>query len=158
GRIDEALDVLEATSLEARDRDLKENKYQLARDWLLRGRLLFLRLQFTEATVAYDRAVSHAPDSFDVVFDAAAFFQSQNQFRRALPLYEHAQMLAINDSELARSLHNLGTLHHDQNQLPEAQLAYEKSLALSRKLAAINPETYLPDVARTLNNLANLHS
>jgi len=37
-----------------------------------------------------------------------------------------------------------------------AEEAYQEALSIRRELAKANPEAYLPDVARTLNNLANL--
>jgi hypothetical protein len=39
----------------------------------------------------------------------------------------------------------------------EARKAYEEALKIRRELAAKNPETYLPYVAGTLNNLGILH-
>jgi tetratricopeptide (TPR) repeat protein len=52
---------------------------------------------------------------------------------------------------LARGYHYLGS-----NRLAEELLC--KALNAYRELAASNPQTYLPDVAMTLNNLANLQS
>ena len=48
-------------------------------------------------------------------------------------------------------------LHH-HNQYSQAQPLYEESLQIRRQLAQQNPQTYLPDVAMTLNNLASLYS
>ncbi len=44
------------------------------------------------------------------------------------------------------------------NYINEAIEQYEEALQIYRKLAEENPRTYLPYVATTLNNLANLHS
>ncbi|HED37095.1 MAG TPA: tetratricopeptide repeat protein, partial [Ignavibacteria bacterium] len=44
------------------------------------------------------------------------------------------------------------------NYFNEAIKHYEEALKTYRELAKENPGTYLPDVAMTLNNLANLHS
>ena len=41
--------------------------------------------------------------------------------------------------------------------MQEAKHAYDKALAIRRKLAEANPDAYLPDVARTLNNLGFFH-
>ncbi|MCC7471874.1 tetratricopeptide repeat protein [Candidatus Nomurabacteria bacterium] len=46
---------------------------------------------------------------------------------------------------------------HTHNQFNTAQPWYEESLAIHRRLAGANPDTYLPDVAMTLNNLGNLY-
>ena len=59
---------------------------------------------------------------------------------------------------IALTLNNLGVLHSDQNRMEEARKAYEEALAICRKLAASNPDTYLPDLAMTLNNIGILHS
>ena len=44
----------------------------------------------------------------------------------------------------------------DQGQLEEARKRFSETLQIYNELAAKNPETYRPDVARTLNNLAIL--
>jgi tetratricopeptide (TPR) repeat protein len=44
------------------------------------------------------------------------------------------------------------------NYINEALEKYQEALKIYRELAKENPRTYLPDVAMTLNNLANLHS
>ncbi|MBP6812036.1 MAG: tetratricopeptide repeat protein [Saprospiraceae bacterium] len=46
----------------------------------------------------------------------------------------------------------------NHNQYSQAQPLYEEALQIYRQLAQQNPQTYLPDVAMTLNNLANLYS
>ena len=43
------------------------------------------------------------------------------------------------------------------NQFDTALPLYEEALTIYRRLADANPQTYLSDVAMTLNNLANLH-
>ena len=44
-----------------------------------------------------------------------------------------------------------------QNRMEEARKAYEESLAIFRKLAASNPDTYLPYVARVLVGIGGMH-
>src|SRR5262249_44765736 len=56
------------------------------------------------------------------------------------------------------TLNNLANLHSAKNELAEAEAEYAEALEIRRKLAAVNPSAYLPDVAGTLNNLALLHS
>jgi hypothetical protein len=58
----------------------------------------------------------------------------------------------------AWSLNDLGMLHRAQNRIEEARSLCEEALATHRKLAASNPDTYLPYVASMLNNLGILHS
>src|ERR1019366_5707752 len=51
---------------------------------------------------------------------------------------------------------NLGNLDSEQNRMAEARRHYEEALKTYRQLAQQNPDTYLPYVARTLNNLGLL--
>ncbi len=55
------------------------------------------------------------------------------------------------------TLNNLGTLYSDTTRLTEAEKVYAEALGIYRKLAATNPDAYLPDVAMTLNNLGVLY-
>ncbi len=54
------------------------------------------------------------------------------------------------------TLNNLATLQRVKNEFEKAEQSYTEALAISRKLAEVNPQTYLPDVGMTLNNLAIL--
>ena len=45
----------------------------------------------------------------------------------------------------------------EQNDFKDAETYYEKALEIRRRLAKDNPKVYEPDVAQTLNNLANLY-
>jgi tetratricopeptide (TPR) repeat protein len=58
------------------------------------------------------------------------------------------------ESEMARhDLENFGT---EQSRMDEARLHFERALELRQPQAEQNPGAYLPDMARTLNNLGNL--
>ena len=57
---------------------------------------------------------------------------------------------------MAGTLNNLANLRSAKNEFQEAEKSYQESLEIRRKLAAVNPQTYLPDVAGTLNNLGLL--
>lgn len=59
---------------------------------------------------------------------------------------------------MAATLNNLGILLKNSNEFAGARQGYEEALEIRRKLAAANPQTYLPDVAMTLNNLGILLS
>jgi tetratricopeptide (TPR) repeat protein len=52
----------------------------------------------------------------------------------------------------------LAVLHSAKNEFDSAESAYSEALNIYRELAKVNPQTYLPKVAMTLNNLAVLHS
>jgi tetratricopeptide (TPR) repeat protein len=49
-------------------------------------------------------------------------------------------------------------LDRDQNRMDEARQAYDEALTIRRRLALQNPETYLADLAMTLNHLGVLDS
>ena len=46
----------------------------------------------------------------------------------------------------------------EQNDFQDAEIYYEKSLGICQRLAKDNPKIYEPNVAHTLNNLANMNS
>ena len=47
---------------------------------------------------------------------------------------------------------------NDKNEFNKAVESYEEALLIRRKLAGVNPQTYLSDVASTLNNLGIIYS
>jgi cytochrome c-type biogenesis protein CcmH/NrfG len=49
------------------------------------------------------------------------------------------------------TLNNLGNLYSNTQRLKEAADAYSEALQTQRNLAKDNPQAYLPDVARTLD-------
>ena len=49
-------------------------------------------------------------------------------------------------------------LNSDQNRMEETQKEHEEALKTYRELAQKEPETYLPEVAQTLNNLGIVDS
>ncbi|MDQ2948394.1 MAG: tetratricopeptide repeat protein, partial [Acidobacteriota bacterium] len=167
GKVDEALQTLDKAKLRARSQEAKERKEaaekqlrETARDWALRGSLLATKFRFAEAEAAYRSAVETAPADFGSRFEFAYFLQSLNRYPAAREQYERCLSLArsqSDDARIARTLNNLGILHNDQNRMEEARKAYQEALATYRKLAASNPDTYLPYVALTLNNIGNLH-
>lgn len=69
-----------------------------------------------------------------------------------------ADLHTIDNNVFAKSLLNIGNSLYKIKHLTQAKPKYTKALNISRKLAENNPDAFLPDVAMTLNNLANLHS
>ena len=53
----------------------------------------------------------------------------------------------------AMTLNNLGNSQSDKNEFEVALGVIQEALEIYRKLAQANHQTYLPDVAMTLNNL-----
>ena len=52
----------------------------------------------------------------------------------------------------------IGNLYSDTEKYEQAENAYREALQIRKRLAEINPDTYLPDVARTQNNFGTLYS
>ena len=69
-----------------------------------------------------------------------------------------ADLHTIDNNVFAKSLLNIGNSLYKIKHFTQAKPKYTKALNISRKLAENNPDAFLPDVAMTLNNLANLHS
>jgi tetratricopeptide (TPR) repeat protein len=60
-------------------------------------------------------------------------------------------------SDVAQMFSNRGDHQSDQNHLNEAQKSYEEALAIYRRLAAKDQDTYLPEIAPLLNKLGLLY-
>src|SRR5260221_1077212 len=58
----------------------------------------------------------------------------------------------------ADTRNNLGLPDRDQNRMEAARKEYEQTLKTYREFPRKDPETYLPDVAATLNDLPTLDS
>lgn len=157
---DAALERLGENSLQA---DLATSRQRLedaGQGWLLRGKILALRLDFAGADRAYAGAVKAAPASFEAWFQQGSFYQQRNRHREARKSYERALLLARRAGSLpdvAEALNNLGVLHGDENRKADARAAHEEALRIRRLLAQQNSELYLPDVASSLTNLGVLH-
>lgn len=80
------------------------------------------------------------------------FYSEPDWFSRAIEYYEKA-LDAFRSEE---NVFYYAFFLQKHSQINEAILLYEEILYKYRKLAEINPQTYLPDVATTLNNLAVL--
>ena len=83
----------------------------------------------------------------------ATFYDQPNRLEQTCEYFEEALRAARtgeNSFEYAYFLNG----HYKLNQ---AEQLYQESLQIYRELATQNPATFLPYVANTLNNLANLH-
>ncbi len=96
--------------------------------------------------------------NFENVFECAHFLHDQNRFIDAEHFYLIASNLPVKENQKGSILNNLGNLHSNLNNYPQAEKEYNEALSIRRKLAETNPDVYLPDVAMSLNNLGILHS
>ena len=113
-----------------------------------------------EATCDYFQRSINAFATEANIFQYAHFLQNHNRFDQAESFYQKCLDEFVNgdESKRATTLNNLAVLHSDKNELATAEPEYIEALAIRRKLAAVNPASYLPNVATTLNNLAILHN
>ena len=161
GKVKEAIEALDEAKLREMSAAAEERVSELARSWRLRGQLLTTQFRFAEAETAYAAAVRLSPGDFEACFDQAHFMQGLNRHAMATKGYGRCLTLARESGDpgrIASMLNNLGILHRDQNRMEEARKAYEEALAAYRKLAAANPDTYLPDVARVLWGMGRMHA
>lgn len=88
-----------------------------------------------------------------LLLNRATTYQKHERFEEAIALFKEAiptaQAIEAKETE-SRLWNNMGVCFHFQNNIPEAQHAYEQSLALVRELG----ETLM--IGTTLNNLAEL--
>jgi tetratricopeptide (TPR) repeat protein len=115
--------------------------------------------RYAETCENFERSISSFA-THDNLFQYAEFLRIHNQFSKAERYYEQIlEQFASKCSprNLATTLNSLGIVYGEQNDYGKALQAYEEALAIRRKLAADNPQAYLPTVAETLNNLGNVY-
>ena len=83
----------------------------------------------------------------------ATDFDLPDRFDKTKEYFEQALRADKNQETLFAYAYFL----QEHNQYNQAAPLYEEALQIYRALAKENPAAYLPDVAMTLNNLANLH-
>ena len=87
-------------------------------------------------------------------------FSIPERFSIACEAYEEAKSIAreiyLDEEKLANILFDYAYLKADFTRMHEAVQLYVEALQIYRQLAESNPDAYMPRVAMTLNNLANL--
>jgi tetratricopeptide (TPR) repeat protein len=83
----------------------------------------------------------------------ATFYDEKDWFVRVCEYFEGA----LRATRTAEILFEYAVFLQKHNQFKEALPLYAEALGICRQLAATNPQSYLPDVATSLNNLAVLH-
>jgi len=117
--------------------------------------LLRQKEKLQEATAINSRDLEDKANEYLILARLTAInFDLPDRFEKTKTYFEEslrAERNAENAFAYAKFL-------QEHNQHQEATPLYEEALKIYRSLAQVNPQTYLPDVAITLNNLANLHS
>ena len=147
GSFDEAWQLLDqATQHEINTSKKKAAQYQI----MVGSTAKFINPQ--KARAAYAKALDYLPD-WGTSLEVANFYQFLNDFAKAETLYAQALSLESNTDERATTLNNLALLQAGKNDYAGAEQGYREALGIYRDLAKTNPQTYLPDEAKTLINI-----
>ncbi len=111
------------------------------------------RFEFDSTATCFEIMLQLDSTNIFTLGNYAYFLDFQNQDQRAISLYKQALSSTKTDEGKATFLNNLGNLYCANQQMPQADSAYQEALQMYRQLAAKNPDAFLPDVALTLNNL-----
>ena len=130
---------------------------EVAQKYIRKAQLYIINYQFTEAEQCYKQAVVLFP-SYENNCAIANFYYTLNKFTEAIEYYNHCLLLTILPEKRSDILINLGSTHYKNNAYSEAEISFNEALKIYRELAKKKSDTYLPDVAMTLNNLGVLQS
>ncbi|MCI5227716.1 MAG: tetratricopeptide repeat protein [Candidatus Electrothrix sp. AX2] len=156
---------LEEQAAEGRLAAVRKGLEDRANEYLLKAKLSLINPvaegedRFTRTEQWFEQALATARTA-EALYEYAYFLSKHNIFSRAEPLYKEvlAQYRSEADPEaVVTTLNNLAVLHSKTGEYGPALQEYEEALKLYRRLAADQPEAFLPDVAGALNNLANLY-
>jgi tetratricopeptide (TPR) repeat protein len=128
------------------------------KDYMYKGELAIANGKFSEAERLYTEGVRLNEKDVDNLWTLAYFLNAQNKKHEATAYYEKALALAETPTLKAAFQNNLGGLYRANQQMPQAEAAYDEALKVYRQLSAKNPDAFLPDVAMTLNNLGVFYS
>lgn len=77
---------------------------------------------------------------------------------KALELLELCKELENGDDRTASGLNLIGMIHEEQGDNDKAFHEYQQAKDIRKELAKTNPSEYLPELANTINNLADLYT
>ena len=157
--------------------ELKIEEFRMKADTVMANTILSIPDRFAVACEAYEEAINTARKIHykeerlaGILFVYANLLADYNKKYEAVKYYQEAldirQRLATANPDtylpdLARTLNNLANLQVDLSRenlgrYGEAEKNHKEALEIQRRLADSNPDAYLPDLAMTLNNIANL--
>ena len=90
GEIDKAIEVLDDAKMEEARRKAKEALEKSVEAYMLKARLIVMKLRFDEAETYYRKAVQDMPGNAYNVFEFAVFLSKQNKHFMALKFYKDA--------------------------------------------------------------------
>lgn len=100
------------------------------REWkmLHMGNRHFNSGQYAEAERYYNEALKENPQSSRALFNLGDTYLAQNNAQGAMKMYAGAAKIENNKVIRAMSFHNMGYIHHKNNQLEEAIKYYKEAL------------------------------
>jgi tetratricopeptide (TPR) repeat protein len=159
GKLDDALEVLndslldeEYLRLEGKQRELDNEKKNLASTHVFKAQLLELKFDSNNAAKHYNRAFKIYP-SWENAIQAGNFYYQQEEYVTAEEYYHNSVNNANNDLEKAKSFHDLGNLYKQGNRLDLAEEQYKKALVLIDTYPLLESEYWFK--ASLLNSYAN---
>ncbi len=153
-----AWETLNDDQIEACVRDSRKKLETCSENYLLKAQIAVITLRFKEAETYYAKALDADPGNLRIIDEYGGYLFDQNQFAKALEVFEKGLKLAESESDKATFLLCIGAQRYKLNLLAESLTVYDEALQIYRNLAKVNPQTYLPDVANTLNNLGLFYS
>jgi len=160
GAFEDVDKILNEADIYADIKQHEERAQELANELRVKAKAVVVNKQedWFERAKKYYAEAARIWASYDSYFDYAYFLADHRQVLQAAIWYEKALHFAADNPQRATMLNNLGNLQRAKNEFDQAETSYLEALEIYRKLAEVNPQTYLPYVATTLNNLGLLQS
>ena len=96
-----------------------------AREDVREGNKLYNQLKFTEAEVAYKKALSKNPNYQKAAYNLGNSIYNQNRYKEAVSQFELAEKIAPNKMSKAETFHNMGNSFMKEKQYDKAVAAYK---------------------------------
>jgi len=156
--------IAQLEEIEEKARAAREKKRLSAAEIMAqRGELANTQAHYRESARYYQKAVELLPDGHEekkalYLNNAGYEFHQAGEYERALPLFEQAlqirrEVLGLQHTDTASSLHNLAALYYSQGEYDKALPLYEQALQIRKQVLGLQH----PDTALSLNNLAFLY-
>ncbi|MEX2336395.1 MAG: tetratricopeptide repeat protein [Fulvivirga sp.] len=155
GKYEELNEVLNEEEIDKDIQKYKKKGKALAYELTIKAQTIVLTKPvgwFEQADRLFEKALGLI-ENYYTTFNYANFLADHKQILKAAELFEKTLLYVSNDIQRANTLNNLGKIQYNKNEFEQAVQSHQEALVIYRKLAAINPQTYLPNIGNSLNNL-----
>ncbi len=121
-----------ATLSFAQQKDVKKLKRE-ARELIREGNKLYNQLKFSEAEIAYKKALSKDPNYNKAAYNLGNAIYQQNRAKEAVSQFELAAKTTTDKMGKAQTFHNMGNSFMKQKQYAKAIEAYKNALRNNSK-------------------------